>query len=69
MCDDEIEVSEEYPIRWIEIDQGVSEDGGGLRIAVRLDGEPAEKVIETVLILIERLNGKRDSKTQGVDVH
>lgn len=47
-----------HPVREIEIEQGVNEDGGGFKITVRLDGVDVEKVFEITLKLLEKVNGK-----------
>jgi len=52
----------EYPVRIIEVRYGIDEDGGGLAIHVRMDGVDPEKLLDVVLTLFEKVNGKDGGK-------
>ena len=45
-----------HPVRFIEIRNGVSEDGGGIEITVRMDGVEPDKVLEVTLNLLNTIN-------------
>jgi len=55
-----------FPIREIIVRYGVNEDGGEVEIAVRLDGEDPENVLEIVEKLFTRLEkfGKAAKKKE-----
>jgi len=49
-----------HPVRFIEVRNGVSEDGGGIEITVRMDGVEPDKVLEVTLNLLNTINGRTD---------
>ena len=58
MSDHENEVLLERPVREIEVRYGINEEGGGVVIHVRMDGEAPEKILDVVMKLLEKINGK-----------
>ncbi|ADC66175.1 hypothetical protein Ferp_2040 [Ferroglobus placidus DSM 10642] len=51
-------VQEDYPVREVVLKAGINEDGGGVEISVRFDGEEPEKVIEAVEKLLNLIEAK-----------
>ncbi|WP_456468109.1 hypothetical protein [Archaeoglobus sp.] len=47
----------EYPAREIVVEFKNSEDGGGISVDVRADGEPIEKLVEIIEHLIDKITG------------
>ena len=59
----------DYPVRYIEIAQGIDEEGGGVRITVRLDDVDPEKVMEIALRVYHGINGKsKQKRSENVEV-
>ncbi len=49
-----------FPVRYISIGFSNHEDGGGLKVEVRLDGVEPEKVLEVSMKLIGMVRGKEN---------
>ncbi|MBO8180672.1 MAG: hypothetical protein H0Z19_09405 [Archaeoglobus sp.] len=64
MCEGEMEA----PAREIVIEFKNSEDGGGVSIDVRADGEPIEKLVEIVEHLLDKISGIKPISGEDVEV-
>lgn len=65
MADHENDVLTEYPVREIEVRYGVDEEGGGVVIHVRMDGETPERILDVVMKILEKINGKDKGGSHG----
>ncbi len=46
----------QFPVRYISIEFSNHEDGGGLKVEVRLDGVDVDDVLDVTMKLIEKIN-------------
>ena len=66
---EQVETEEEeegypYPVRTIQVRAGIDEDGGGVEIFVRFDGESPEICLQAVREILKEINGRKEERSR-----
>lgn len=57
-----------FPVRYISIEFSNHEDGGRLKVEVRLDGVEVDDILDVTLKVIERINRKGEERGEMKEV-
>ena len=57
-----------HPVRYVSIELSNHEDGGGLKVEVRLDGVEVDDILDVTLKVIERINRKGEERGEMKEV-
>ncbi len=58
----------EHPVRYVYVEFLGGEDGGGVKIIIRFDGEPPEKLVETFERIFKKVVENTSFKNDDRDV-
>lgn len=68
ICGEENQEFSDYPVRYVSVNFGNSEDGGGVSVVIRADGVPVEELVKQAKDLLSWIFGKEKGRPEDVDV-
>ncbi|WP_457590743.1 hypothetical protein [Geoglobus sp.] len=60
--EEEASTGYDYPVRMVTVNYSISEEGGGVEILIRADGEPLSEILKAMLQLYKEINGKAEAR-------